>query len=154
MTEPDPDPPAADGARPPLGPPMGGRDATHRHLWLSSPQPFLWPDLLLDLGPRRLVPFTKCAELVGKETPEERRARKRRGQDRPEPEPCDAGTWISYGGHPLCLPCAKRRSLDDPQQRDVCPVCRTAGWWLSHSGRRVCRRCHSPAPGAERRDAG
>lgn len=132
-----------------------------------EPRPFLWPDKVLDLGPRTLIPFTPCQDFV------------RLGKSGGRPSacldflstvaiapnvlarlivtlltrmaPCGTGTWIAYGAHPLCFQCAQLRSLDNHQPRDVCPVCRRSTWWVSHSGRRICRRCHPPAPGAEAR---
>lgn len=63
-----------------------------------------FPDVL-PLGPRRVVPFTPCADC----------------QIQPPPDrtvkigpytvtvPGDRGTWVAYGSTPLCLACARRR---------------------------------------------
>ena len=50
---------------------------------------------------------------------------------------------------------AKSRHLDEEQAENtvvVCYVCRGSDFWTG-SGATVCRRCHPPAPGAERRPA-
>lgn len=36
----------------------------------------------------------------------------------------------------------------------TCFTCRGADWWDSTAGQTVCRRCHPPAPGAEREEKG
>lgn len=44
---------------------------------------FPWPNEVPGLGPRRVQPFSLCAE-------------------------CGTGTWVAYGGRPLCLACARK----------------------------------------------
>jgi hypothetical protein len=44
-----------------------------------------WPDELPGLGPRRIGPFDPCGD-------------------------CGRGSWVRFGYHTLCLPCATRRA--------------------------------------------
>jgi hypothetical protein len=61
-----------------------------RELLRNQAQPaardFYWPDVLLGVGPRTVGPFTRCARCPA------------------SAHPYVAGTWVSFGGVPLCQP--------------------------------------------------
>jgi hypothetical protein len=100
------------------------REAVTRHM-KPAPRP-AWPNALGGLGHRRVEAFVSCAE-------------------------CQTGTWVRYGAIALCLDCALERA--EGCRGEACGTCGGETWWLSIHGRRVCRRCHPPAPGAEAPDA-
>ena len=65
----------------------------------------LWPETLDQLGARQLIAFTRCrdCEAAGG------RVITWRTDDVVIEHPYIPGTWVAYGGTPLCLPHALRR---------------------------------------------